>query len=113
MMQIPEGYPEILALIARANYDALRAAGVAADPATDIAFAVAERVRKDLGGGDFYVPKGEYWEADVRADEIWRKFNGRNYAELAQAYDLTEMRIRQIVANKRAADVKKRQGTLL
>jgi Mor family transcriptional regulator len=48
----------------------------------------------------------------ARDELIWREFNGRNYAELARRHGLTEMRVRQIVAEQRARDVQQRQGRL-
>lgn len=49
-----------------------------------------------MGGGGFYLAKGVAAMLAARDELIWREFNGRNYAELARAHGLTEMRVRQI-----------------
>ena len=65
-----------------------------------------------MGGGGFYLAKGVAAMLAARDELIWREFNGRNYAELARRHGLTEMRVRQIVAEQRARDVQQRQGRL-
>ena len=65
-----------------------------------------------MGGGGFYLAKGVAAMLAARDELIWREFNGRNYAELARAHGLTEMRVRQIVAEQRARDMAQRQGRL-
>lgn len=98
-LKLPEGYPEILGVIASGVYIELAERGHKPS-ASDIALACAERVRKVLGGGDLYLPNGRYWEASLRANKIRASFNGRNYRELAREFGITEMRVRQIIDGK-------------
>ena len=65
-----------------------------------------------MGGGGFYLAKGVAAMWAARDEQMWREFSGRNYAELARRHGLTEMRVRQIVAEQRARDVQQRQGRL-
>ena len=73
---------------------------------------VAMAISKDWRGQSIYIPRGVSLLAYQRDLQIWREFNGRNYAELARRHGLTEMRVRQIVAEQRARDVQQRQGRL-
>lgn len=111
---LDDDYPLALALIAKAAYDELRKRtelGHAA--ASEVALAISEQARVNLGGGaHVYIPKGQEWVLSRRDREIWDKFRGDNYLALAKEYDLTEMRIRQIVERCRAADQKRRQRGL-
>lgn len=114
MLTFPDKYPETLQLVAQAVYDYLTGHNVAAhQPAAEAAFAAAEHVRKNIGGQRPYLSKGIYYEADLRAQEIYERFNGRNMEQLAQEYDLTRERIRQIVTERIQADRRSRQGTLV
>lgn len=49
-----------------------------------------------VGGTTFYLPKLESFTRPVRDERIKAEFNGWNYAELAQKYDVTERWVRQI-----------------
>ena len=111
---LDDDYPLVLSLIAKSAYDALlERARLDPQTAGEIALAISENVRTNLGGGvPVYIPKGHYWAASKRHREIWDKFKGDNYQALAKEYNLTEMRIRQIVERCRAADQKRRQAGL-
>ncbi|MBS0401100.1 MAG: hypothetical protein JSS18_01245 [Proteobacteria bacterium] len=50
-----------------------------------------------LGGGAIYLAKGIAVHLSARDREMCAQFRGNNYAQLARAYGLTEMRVRQIV----------------
>ncbi|MGK4305126.1 Mor transcription activator family protein [Shewanella xiamenensis] len=49
-----------------------------------------------LGGRDLYLPNGKSLEMFLRNLRVYQEFNGLNYAELSQKYNLTERRIYQI-----------------
>jgi Mor family transcriptional regulator len=108
-------YPEVLADIAREIH-----ARLMDDPrvklphqvAAEIALGVAEHVRRNIGGVSLYIPRGHAYEATQREQQIYRDFKGDNYQELARQYDLTEMRIRQIVNQVGAVERAKRQQNL-
>lgn len=58
---------------------------------------VVTELSRYFGGRQYYLPKGQRLELAFRDREIYQKFNGRNYAELAMQFNLTHMRVRQIV----------------
>lgn len=51
------------------------------------------------GGLTMYIPKADNFRRDLRNDEIREKFTGKNYRQLAQEYELSDVMIRQIVAD--------------
>lgn len=111
---LDDDYPELLALIARTVYERLtRSLKLEHQPAVEAALDVAEAVRHGLGGAShIYVPKGRAYELSLRDREIYAKFRGDNYDQLARDFGLTEMRIRQIIERCRAADIQARQSGL-
>lgn len=62
--------------------------------------ALMELVRA-RGGEYIYLPKPESLQAAARNREIRKKFNGRNYRELAREHNLTVRWVRAIVDNGR------------
>lgn len=110
---LDDDYPEALALIANAAYMWLTGRlKLDHQTANEGALAIAEAARRELGGGNHYIPKGTDWELSRRDREIYAKFHGNNYDLLAREYDLTEMRIRQIIDRCRRADIRARQAPL-
>lgn len=105
-------YPELLRDLADQVALKLVEMGVDPEKATDIGFASAEHIREHWGGQPIYLPKGVQYEFSRRDLEVFEKFNGHNHAELAREYNLTVMRIYQIIKAVRAELVKKRQGAL-
>lgn len=67
----------------------------------------------EIGGRAIYLPKGVALRLSARDLEICERFRGNNYRELAREYDLTEMRVRQIVDAWQRARYLARQGSLL
>lgn len=51
------------------------------------------------GGLTIYIPKKDSFLRTARNEEIRRKFNGTNYRSLATEHNLSEVAIRQIVAD--------------
>lgn len=76
------------------------------------ALRLTERLSAECGGMNFYMNKGISYRATVRDREMFERFNGRNYDELARIYRLTPMRVRQIVAAMMIDEVARRQGKL-
>ena len=112
---LDESYPEVLADIARTVHEQLMEhpkLRLAHPLAAEVAMTVAETVRKNIGGVATYIPRGMSYDLSKRDREIWADFKGDNHAELARKYDLTEMRIRQIVAHAAKVDRRARQDVL-
>lgn len=64
----------------------------AAQACTQLAHLAGEK-----GGRSLYLAKGVSVQLSARDREMCSRFRGNNYRELASEYDLTEMRVRQIV----------------
>ncbi len=105
-------YPELLQDIADKAALFLAKEGLDESRAKDLGHALAEHVRREWGGQMQYIPKGITYECTQRDLEIFGKFNGDNYDRLAREYELSEMRIRQIVNAVREAEMRKRQSGL-
>lgn len=78
----------------------------------EIALGQIDRVKTHCGGSSVYLPKGDWHQFAPRDQEIYAKFRGHNLSQLAREYKLSEMRIRQIVDARRAADILARQGKI-
>ncbi len=77
-----------------------------------LALRQTERLCAECGGMNFYLNKGIRYRASLRDREMFSRFNGRNYDELARTYGLTPMRVRQIMAAMLADELGRRQGKL-
>lgn len=77
-----------------------------------LALAQTERLSCEIGGGNFYMHKGQSYRLSLRDRKIWSDFNGTNYINLAKKYNLSEMRIRQILDEIRRQEIERRQGVL-
>lgn len=75
--------------------------GVMQEAAEDAANRCEVTLRRYLGSGYMYLKKETHARLAHRDLDIWNKFNGANFYELAQEYGLSEMRIRQILAAMR------------
>jgi Mor family transcriptional regulator len=112
---LDDSYPEVLADIARTIHEVLMLdprTKLAHQVAAEVALSVAEHVRKNIGGVATYIPRGMIYELTLRDREIWKDFKGDNYAALARQYDMTEMRVRQIIATAMKIDKLARQKGL-
>lgn len=105
-------YPELLRDLADQVAVKIAELGVDVEKCADIGFAVAEHIREHWGGQPIYLPKGVQYDFCMRDLQVFERFNGHNHAELAREYNLTVMRIYQIIKAVRAELVKKRQGAL-
>jgi Mor family transcriptional regulator len=112
---LDDSYPEVLADIARQIHQRLMEDPRVKLPhtvAAEVALSVTENVRKTVGGVSMYIPLGRHYEASKREMDIYRDFKGDNYHELVRKYNLTEMRIRQIIKRVNTIERAKRQGSL-
>lgn len=70
--------------------------------------ACAEHIRSILGGRWHFVPKGHRYDLSLRDREIYSQFNGANLRELAEAHDLTLVRLYQIIQQMRLEERERR-----
>ena len=71
-----------------------------------------QRLADQNGGHPLYIAKGIAVHLTARDRTICNGFKGNNYRELARAYGLTEMRVRQIVDAYQREQFLRRQGNL-
>lgn len=57
-----------------------------------------QHIANEVGGEAIYFAKGLAMHVSARDRELYAKFNGHNHRELAKAYNITETRVRQIIA---------------
>lgn len=62
-----------------------------------LAIKIANRISEDMGGGNLYIHKAVSMQISDRNWEMYRKFNGHNYRDLARLYKLTEVQVRNII----------------
>ena len=60
-----------------------------------------KKLVQHFGGSYIYVNKPDTVVREERNAEICRRFDGKNYCQLAQEYNLTENRIRSILKQKK------------
>ncbi|NMG48958.1 hypothetical protein GO613_12690 [Azoarcus communis] len=107
-------YPSALREIATCLYLHLRTQPVVSDDtqAAHIALALTEGLRREIGGGQIYVPKGDEYELTARDREILDRFNGHNHEQLAREYDVTTRHIYRLLQRRIREEVKRRQAAL-
>ncbi len=71
----------------------------------------AEHLSDEIGGQMWYIAKSSAASGE-RNQRIYAEFNGRNHQQLAKKYNLTQMRIYQIVAAMQDDEFARRQGKL-
>lgn len=72
-----------------------------------------QHIANEVGGEAIYFAKGLAMHVSSRDREMYAKFKGRNQRELAKAYNITETRVRQIIAAIERERFLQRQGSLL
>lgn len=72
-----------------------------------------QHIANEVGGEAIYFAKGLAMHVSARDRELYAKFNGHNHRELAKAYNITETRVRQIIAAIERERFLQRQGNLL
>ncbi|RKR66300.1 Mor family transcriptional regulator [Acidovorax sp. 94] len=117
--QLDAGYPENLRTVAEWLFVQLvEDEEVAPTPERQhklatLALRQTERLSAEEGGRNFYLGKGLRYRASLRDREMYERFNGRNYNELAREYHLTPTRVRQIMDAMHQDDISRRQGRLI
>ena len=117
--QLDPGYPENLRTVAEWLFVQLVEDEEAAPTAerlqklATLALRQTERLSTEEGGRNFYLGKGLRYRASLRDREMYERFNGRNYNELARDYRLTPTRVRQIMDAMHQDDISRRQGRLV
>ncbi|PAR29533.1 Mor transcription activator family protein [Vibrio metoecus] len=77
-----------------------------------VAMVLLARLCKDTGGLQYYFPKGEMLEHQLRCMYIWREFNGHNVPELSRKYGISTQKIYLAISKMRKLEVRKRQRQL-
>lgn len=109
-------YPEAWRDIALCLYLQLRRlaplASLASGQLAELALALTEGVRQELGGSQPYLPVGRAYELNQRDAQILREFDGGNHAELAKRHGVTARQIYAIVAAAQQRNFARRQTNL-
>lgn len=79
---------------------------------TKIAIAMLNRICREFGGVQLYLPRGRQLEAEIMNLSIWHEFKGDNVEELSRKYDKSMQHIYRVVAKMRKREVKHRQPDL-
>ena len=117
--QLDPGYPENLRTVAEWLFVQLVEDEEAApsperlQKLATLALRQTERLSTEEGGRNFYLGKGLRYRASLRDREMYERFQGRNYNELARDYHLTPTRVRQIMDAMHQDDISRRQGRLI
>lgn len=69
-------------------------------------------ISAEMGGAAIYLSRALLANLTARDERLCAEFRGDNYRELASRYDLSEMRVRQIIAEWRRRQIAERQGRL-
>lgn len=71
-----------------------------------------QHLAREKGGRAIYLAKGVAMYLSARDRQMCDRFTGNNYRQLAAEFDLTEMRVRQIVDAWQREQFTRRQGLL-
>lgn len=80
--------------------------------AAERALQLAEGLRREIGGSQPYLSKGDDYEMTARDREILAKFNGHNHDALAREHDVTPRHIYRLLRRRIREEVARRQGQL-
>jgi hypothetical protein len=122
---LPAGLTETMRDVAYCLYEAMALADARAGQAQPgegwlivlramarVAVIQLQHLAREIGGQAIYLAKGVVMQLNVRDQQMCAEFRGNNYEELARKYNLTQMRVRQIVDAWSAQQFGKRQGQL-
>jgi len=101
-------YPEILQYVKDSIKSQALNESVPNDIAERLSYAVAENLRKDWGGMQVYICKGN--ELSKRDAEIWATFTGNNHHELCRKFEITMQRVYKIIAVQRRLEEQDKQA---
>jgi len=82
------------------------------DADTRIAIALLNRICREFGGVQLYLPRGRQLESEIMNLSIWHEFKGDNVEELSRKYDKSMQHIYRVIAKMRKRDTKNRQPEL-
>ena len=103
---------QMLLDIANVLTDALTEEKVDPEKARQLGLLAAEKLRDTYGGAQLYIARGTALTLCRRDLEMYEKFNGINYADLARQFDLSERRVRQVINRVLKEEFRKRQPGL-
>ncbi|WP_374354536.1 Mor transcription activator family protein [Chitinimonas sp.] len=89
-----------------------RDAGMPEQSAREAAIKLIDDIQQEWGGVPLYFAKGHLNRLSRRDQDIYTRFSGSNFLELARQYRLTERQIRIIVAKGRLLERQRRQTDL-
>lgn len=82
------------------------------ETAARLAREIVVRFAEDHPGESVYFAKGMSYRLDVRDQQIYAEFNGRNHSYLARKYGVTPRHIYRVVRRARAVDASQRMDDL-
>lgn len=77
-----------------------------------LAIILLNRICKEFGGVQLYLPRGRQLESEIMNLSIWHEFKGDNVEELSRKYDKSMQHIYRVVAKMRKREIKNRQPNL-
>ncbi|MBO2589347.1 Mor transcription activator family protein [Shewanella algae] len=77
-----------------------------------IAIPMLNRICREFGGVQLYLPRGRQLEAEIMNLSIWHEFTGDNVEALSRKYDKSMQHIYRVIAKMRKREVKNRQPDL-
>ncbi|WP_256260917.1 Mor transcription activator family protein [Shewanella sp. NIFS-20-20] len=77
-----------------------------------IAIALLNRICREFGGVQLYLPRGRQLEAEIQNLSIWHEFKGDNVEELSRKYDKSMQHVYRVIAKMRKRETKNRQPEL-
>ncbi len=112
-MDFPEKYPAPLQTLVQSLVGSMQRDGVDPKDAERYAFSAVEDYRLTHGGDTPYIAKGYAFDISEKWSAMFNDFEkGLNFEDLGKKYGLVPRHVRRIIAEMKAAGVRKRQGTL-
>lgn len=102
-------YPELLSDVSDDLFKRLKDAGLDEQQSRKTAFEHVEFIRKHWGGQPIYIPKGMAHDLTERDMALFKEFNGHNHNELARKYNISVVRVYQLLKIAQAEFTKKHQ----
>jgi Mor family transcriptional regulator len=96
----------------RQIYSLLKEELVKSDVDARLAIILLNRICKEFGGIQLYLPRGRQLESEIMNLSIWHEFKGDNVEELSRKYDKSMQHIYRVVAKMRSREIRKRQPNL-
>ncbi|ELB2040600.1 Mor transcription activator family protein [Vibrio parahaemolyticus] len=82
------------------------------DVDTRLAIVLLNRICKEFGGVQLYLPRGRHLESEIMNLSIWHEFTGNNVEELSRKYDKSMQHIYRVIAKMRSREIRNRQPNL-